>query len=237
MARAKRTDRAEARRRYRAELAGADGVEESVEGESPSGAAPTRTATKQMSTPPGRLGVGAAFRLSIHPINVRADLMALPKLVTHKALLIPVAITLGSTALVLATGLTNFFSSLMYTYFVQTPAIGGAFLGGFLAPRASWLIGAIVGLLSAICYAVIIISGVVPVVDASGQPVVANAAEVFVYAAIVTTIFSGFLAAGAAWYRRFLQLSNPNRGRRAAPAKGGAGGKGRSRSSGAAKTR
>ena len=58
VARAKRTDRAEARRRYRAEMADADGVEEGVEGESPSGAAPTRPATKQMSSPPGRIGIG-----------------------------------------------------------------------------------------------------------------------------------------------------------------------------------
>ncbi len=231
MARAKRTDRAEARRRYRAEMAGADGVEEDVEGESPSGAAPTRTATKPMSSPPGRLGIGAAFRQSIHPINVRADLQALPKLVTDKALYVPVAITVGSTALVLATGATNFASALLYTYFVQSPAIGGVFLAGFLAPRASWLLGVIVGLLSAICYTVIIFSGVL------GAPSQAAMQDVIVAAFVLSPVLGGLFAAGAAWYRRFLQLSNPNRGRRAAAKGGGPGGKGRSRSSGAAKTR
>ena len=78
MARAKRTDRAEARRRYRAEMADAEGAVEGTEGEAPSGAAPARPASKQVSSPPGRLGIGAAFRQSFHPINVRADLMALP---------------------------------------------------------------------------------------------------------------------------------------------------------------
>jgi hypothetical protein len=230
VARAKRTDRAEARRRYRAEMADADGVEEGVEGESPSGAAPPRTATKQMSSPPGRIGIGAAFRQSIHPINVRADLMALPKLATDKALFVPVAITIGSTALVLATGATNFASALLYTYFVQSPAIGGVFLAGFLAPRASWLLGVIVGLLSAVCYTVIIFSGVL------GTPTQAVTQDVIVAAFVLSPVLGGLFAAGAAWYRRFLQLSNPNRGRRAA-AKGGGAGKGRSRSSGAAKTR
>ena len=34
----------------------------------------------------------------------------------------------------------------------RRPAIGGVFLAGFLAPRASWLLGSIVGLVSAVCY-------------------------------------------------------------------------------------
>ena len=167
---------------------------------------------------------------SIHPINVRADLQALPKLVTDKALYVPVAITVGSTALVLATGATNFASALLYTYFVQSPAIGGVFLAGFLAPRASWLLG-IVGLLSAICYTVIIFSGVL------GNPSQAATQDVIVAAFVLSPVLGGLFAAGAAWYRRFLQLSNPNRGRRAAAKGGGPSGKGRSRSSGATKTR
>ncbi len=234
MARAKRTDRAEARRRYRAEMAGADGVDEGVEGETAastaSGAGRSRPATKQMSSPPGRLGIGAAFRQSIHPINVRADLMALPKLATDKALYVPVAITVGSTALVLVAGASNFVAALLYTYFIQSPAIGGVFLAGFLAPRASWLLGVIVGLLSAICYTVVILSGVL------GTPSQAAMQDVIVAAFVLSPVLGGLFAAGAAWYRRFLQLSNPNRGRRA-EAKRGGGGNGRNRSSGTAKTR
>jgi len=231
VARAKRTDRAEARRRYRAEMAEADGIEEGAEGESTSDAAPARPSTRQMSSPPGRLGIGAAFRQSIHPLDVRADLMALPQLVTHKALLIPAAITIGSTVLVLATGGTDFLSAILYTYFVQSPAIGGVFLAGFLAPRASWLLGVIIGLLSAIGYTVIIFSGVL------GSPSQAAMQDVIVAAFVLSPVMGGLFAAGAAWYRRFLQLSNPNRGRRAAAKGGAAGGKGRSRSSGATKTR
>ena len=61
--------------------------------------------------------------------------------------------------------------------------------------------------------------------------------DVIVAAFVLSPVLGGLFAAGAAWYRRFLQLSNPNRGRRAAAKGGGPGGKGRSRSSGAAKTR
>ena len=38
------------------------------------------------------------------------------------------------------------------------PAIGGVFIAGFLAPRASWLLGAIVGFVAAICYSVLVIA-------------------------------------------------------------------------------
>jgi hypothetical protein len=231
VARAKRTDRAEARRRYRAEMAGADGVDEGLEAETATGVAPARPASKQMSSPPGRLGIAGAFRASIHPINVRADVAALPKLATDKALFLPVAITIGSTVLVLATGASNFASALLYTYFVQSPAIGGVFLAGFLAPRASWLLGVIVGLLSALCYTVVIVSGVL------GTPTQAVTQDVVVAAFVLSPILGGLFAAGAAWYRRFLQLSNPNRGRRADAKRGGNAGNGRSRSSGTAKTR
>ncbi len=237
MARAKRTDRAEARRRYRAEMAGTEGFEEEgVDGESTPEGTPSagraRPASKPASNPPGRLGIGAAFRQSIHPIDVRGDLTALPKLVTNKALWLPVLLTLGATILVLTTGTANFVTAMLYTYFVQSPAIGGVFLAGFLAPRASWLLGVIVGLVSAVCYSAIILSGTLGVASAAATQ------EVIVAAFFLSPVMGGLFAAGAAWYRRFLQLSNPNRGRQAAAKRGGGSGSdGRSRSSGAAKTR
>jgi hypothetical protein len=233
VARAKRTDRAEARRRYRAEMAGTEGFDEEgtplSDGQASAPSSGRSAPSKGvMSSPPGRLGIGAAFRQSIHPINIRGDLMALPTLVTHKALLLPAALTVGATILVLATGSTNFVTALLYTYFVQSPAIGGVFLAGFLAPRASWLLGVIVGLISAVCYTAIILSGVL------GSPGDAATRDIIVAAFLLSPVMGGLFAAGAAWYRRFLQLSNPNRGKQA-PAKK-TGNDGRSRS-GAAKTR
>ena len=46
----------------------------------------------------------------------------------------------------------------MFAYFVQTPAIGGVFIAGFLAPRASWLLGVIVGLVAAVCYSFLVLA-------------------------------------------------------------------------------
>jgi hypothetical protein len=235
VARAKRTDRANARRRYRAEMAGTEGFDE--EGApvaagptpAPSKARPAPSKGTTSNPPPGRLGIGEAFRRSIHPLNIRGDLRDLPKLVTNKALWLPAALTIGSTILVFATGADkNFMTALLYTYFVQSPAIGGVFLAGFLAPRASWLLGVLVGLLSAACYTAIILSGTL------GAPT-ESARDVIVAAFLLSPVMGGLFAAGAAWYRRFLQLSSPNRGKQPPPKK--AGNDGRSRSSGAAKTR
>ena len=58
--------------------------------------------------------------------------------------------------LLAVTGGKDVVTQFMFAYFIQTPAIGGVFLAGFLAPRASWLLGVIVGLVSAICYSIII---------------------------------------------------------------------------------
>ena len=186
MARAKRTDRAEARRRYRAEIAGPDDVgEEGADGEG--SATPTPSAGRSRpsggrpSNPPGRIGIAAAFRQSIHPINVRGDLTALPGLITNKALWVPVLLTVASTVLILATGATNFLTALLFTYFVQSPAIGGVFIAGFLAPRASWLLGVIVGLVSAAGYSAIVLSGVVNGV--AGAPTQAQARDVISFLA------------------------------------------------------
>ena len=63
------------------------------------------------------------------------------------------------------TGITqgaDVLSQFAFQYFVVTPAIGGVFIAGFLAPRASWLLGVIVGLVSAICYTILGFAGLLP---------------------------------------------------------------------------
>jgi hypothetical protein len=42
-------------------------------------------------------------------------------------------------------------------------------------------------------------------------PTEAQAREVAISAFILSPVIGGFFAAGAAWYRRFLRLSSPNR--------------------------
>lgn len=237
MARAKRTERAEARRRYRATLAtdplaeDADGEDEpsatgSGQGSRRSNAAP---GTKQGSSgTPERVGFLDAFRLSIRPVHVREDLAALPWITIHtKAIWLPILITIAATIATAATGATDMVTGLLFTYFVVFPAIGGVFIGGFLAPRASWLVGIVVGLVSAACYVALGVSGRLPAPFAEQFTV--NAAGAAVSAFIYSPIMGAFFAAAAAWYRRFLALSSPNRNRRQSQAQKQKPGDGRTR--------
>ncbi len=209
MARAKSTARAAARRRYRAAEDDGSAMDGTDDVPSTPGAARTAAHVGTGSAAPGRIGMRAAFTQAMRPLNVREDLAALPWIATHsKALWLPLLITVGSTIAAIAVGGTNVITTFLFAYFVQTPAIGGVFIAGFLAPRASWLLGVIVGLVAAACYSFIGLSGVIPV-SPTGP-----ATDVVISSFILSPILGGFFAAGAAWYRRFLALSNPNHGRR-----------------------
>jgi hypothetical protein len=97
---------------------------------------------------------------------------------------------------------------------VAPPPAAGAFLVGFTAPRASWLGGLAFGIVAAVCYAAIVLSPAGRLLIGSNPP------EAFVLqAAVMGPIGALLFASAAAWYKRFLNLASPNRGRRAANAK------------------
>ena len=215
MARAKRTQRAEARRRHRAATAPIDEIDDLGTDTPPSGS--ERSAASQAaksSGTPTRMGFADAFRQAIRPMHVREDLAALPWIAVHsKALWVPLLITLVSTIAIIATTGRDTITQFLFAYFIQTPAIGGVFIAGFLAPKASWLLGVIVGLVSAACYSLLVV--VFPAtIYAAAPPTPEQARDVAISAFIFSPIIGGFFAAAAAWYRRFLALSSPNRGRR-----------------------
>lgn len=227
MARAKRTDRAEARRRYRA-AALADPA--------PSGdASVAEDASPPAPAPAGgdrpRAGIRYAFGAAFRPLDVRGDLAALPSLIRTRALIVPLVILVSAAALWAAAErtlppigtddqatsasalvLVAFFG---FQYFVMTPPIGGAFLGGFLARRGSWLIGWIVGLAAAFAIVVLVV-----VAPSSIDRIVGTTSETrgayIVNALLASPVFSALFAAAAAWYKRFLEIANPNRRRAAA---------------------
>ena len=215
MARAKRTARADARRRSRAAQSGAiDDDLESTTGATPTASSrrPAPPPTERASATPTRMGFMEAFRAATRPVNVRADLAALPWIAIHtKALWIPLLITVVSTAAVILTN-GGTISLFLFAYFIQTPAIGGVFIAGFLAPRASWLLGAIVGFVAAICYTILLF-GFPSTISTGPAPTQSQATEVAVSALVLSPIIGGIFAAGAAWYRRFLRLSSPVRNR------------------------
>lgn len=211
MARAKRTDRAAARRRYRAinDPGPLEGAEGGADDHAPARqASATRPVVNEV-----RMGIVAALRASFHPLNVREDLRALPWLVRTKAFWIPLAVTVATTAAFIATGGRELISTMLFSYFVQTPAIGGVFLAGFLAPRASWLLGAIIGFVAAGGY--IVVLGTVAGALTATDPNSVDVQSIGISALLFSPLFGSFFASTAAWYRRFLTLTNPNRARRA----------------------
>ena len=223
MARAKKTARADARRKYRAE----QGLPADLTSDDETSDAPVSTRSSSAAPPPAgaqRLSIGEAFRKSFTPLDVRSDIRALPWIATRtKALWVPAALTIGATVLVFVTqfagtaagssSIVDLIASFGYQYFVQTPAIGGVFIAGFLAPRASWLLGALIGLLSAICYAIIVFT---VFARAGAGPTPEQAREIALSGFVLSPVLGAIFASAAAWYRRFLNLSNPNRGKRQA---------------------
>jgi hypothetical protein len=226
LARAKRTDRAEARRRHRAATAAVEGDSGLQASPAPAaaGPAPARSSsgTTAMSSPSGRLPMGTAFRQAFHPVDIRADLAALPWLAVHtKALWVPILITLAGTAAIAIASTVSVqntivaaVTALIFQYFIQPPAIGGVFIAGFLAPRASWLLGIIVGLVAAAAYTFILYVFPTAIFGATA-PDPNQVRDLAMSGFLLSPVFGALFASGAAWYRRFLQLSNPNRGRRA----------------------
>jgi hypothetical protein len=161
------------------------------------------------------MGLGEAFRRSFTPLDIRGDLRALPWIATRtKALWVPALITVAATVAFYITQGADIITRFAFAYFIQTPAIGGVFLAGFLAPRASWLLGIIIGLLSAACYSFLILTVFSAVAEAAPTPGLAQ--DVILSAFFLSPALGMVFAAAAAWYRRFLGLSNPNRGRRQA---------------------
>ena len=163
-----------------------------------------------------------------------SDLRALPQLIRHRAFWIPVLLTLATLVLFIVVrpegknDLVSIVTVFMFQYFVVTPAIGGVFIAGFMAPRASWLLGILVGLVAAASYSFLVLSGYIGV--APTESTAGLARDVVIAAFLMSPIIGAFFASTAAWYRRFLYLSNPNRGRRSAAASGRP--DGRSRTSG-----
>jgi len=224
VARAKRTDRAEARRRYRASIADPLEAEDIdlEDGGAPSATASTRSdpaRTDQAAVAP-RPSISGAFRSSFRPIDLRGDLRALPMLLRHWSFLVPVILTGASVAAIPLFGV-NSLTSAFYQYFSFTLPLGSAFLAGFFAPRASWLVGLLVALASVgfqfLAFSTGPFAGVFDHA-VNGQPVARATTEALILSQALGfgVPMSGLFAAAAAWYKRFLNRASPSRQRAAA---------------------
>ena len=224
MARAKRTDRAEARRRYRATLSDdldpneldddSEPATEPTADRAPANRSRPRAAAAS-SSPPPRPSVMGAFRAAFRPTDVRGDLAALPSLLRNRAFFIPFAMIIAAAAIIAVTGGTEPISRSLSPYFLAPPPVAPVFLAGFLAPRASWLIGGLLGLISSIAIIAVLST---PLMQQAATGTAAGASvlqlDVVAYSFFVSIVGGAFYASAAAWYKRFLALANPSRNAR-----------------------
>ncbi len=221
MARAKRTVRADARRRHRAQMEGDGEPREAGELGTDAGEATRPPAAPSVSDArrPGRSvpraglaqdlpapagGIRNAFRMAFRPLNLREDLALLPRLLANRAFWLPCLITGAVAAVILATRGTELITSqFLSQYFLGPAPMGALFLAGFLAPRASYLIGGLVGLVSAVLTSIVGTALLEPGTGVEAAAIVGT----LVYAPITGVFF----ASAAAWYRRFLHLASPAR--------------------------
>lgn len=215
MARAKHTTRADARRRYRQTVAQPiDGATEDEQDTSTPSTRPAPTSARSSGpAQPARPGIMSAFRGAYRPARYREDIAALPLLIRGKWFLISLALVLaGFFAWVIVPSTITFF---LFQTLTLPPAMVPIFLVGFTAPRASYLLGLIVGLVDIVLYSVYVVY--------IAAPASSNAIPVgeFLFSGLTVGLPASVLfSAGAAWYRRFLALSNAGRPRSSGSSKG-----------------
>lgn len=210
MARAKRTDRADARRRYRATTNAA--ATEETNGDDVPNAARRPAGAPSAAPAAARPGITTAFRVAYHRPDLRADVAAIPMLLRSPAFLIGLAVLLVCT-IAMTVAPRNTVSALLFQLGVADvrgfPAMTATLIAGFLAPRASYLIGLILGIAATLAYAFFAVA-VLPTIAAEPLPS-GMQASLIIGMALLSPVLGLLSAAAAAWYRRFLSLSGTRR--------------------------
>jgi hypothetical protein len=224
VARAKKTERAEARRRYRA-VTGA-GVDESADGLDlpvPAAALPREYRDRRPPSPAGTAGGPPqrgsfldSLRAAAGPVDFRGDLRAFPSIVLRsKAAIVPALIIVGTAAAMIIPGLaSNQMVALAGNVILQPPPMIIAFLAGMLAPRAAWLMGGLLSLLAGVAYVIVVSVNTDVLVTPLGFTYLVTIEQKLGYAQSVlltAPVFGIAVGAFAGFYRRFLSMSAPQR--------------------------
>ena len=145
--------------------------------------------------------------------NIREDLRALPSVIRSRPILfLPLALLLGGLAIFLALpGLSPDIAGIAGYYiqfFFAPPALFTFFIAGFFAPRASYMIGFIYGLIAAVVWSVAILvvgrSAVIdPAAPASSAPL--DTPAVILNMLVIGVLYGTLAGALAGWYREFLR--------------------------------
>ena len=210
MPRSKNTSRADARRRHKEETRTTDvepnTLSEAVEPE----------------------GAATSMRPRFALPDILADVRALPQVFRKPLVWLPFGLLVGAFALELARqgealpeGQVSDIATLYIQLTLPPTALFVFFIGGFVAPRASYLVGALLGILDALLITILMTMTIKPRMSQPSWSLgedLSPAAELEV--AGITGVASelvplwgiaiavGVLAAGfAAWYRKFLRSS------------------------------
>jgi hypothetical protein len=226
VARAKRTERTDARRRHRAEQAALAG--ETIE-VTESGDARTPQKSASVARPPQgqRPGFTTLMKEAYRSPNIIEDLKSLPMVLINPGFLIAVGgsvaiaiwfvlsynpavseVPVGDTEGLAAVSQSYQIPALLMGMVISPPPAVGAFIIGFMAKRASWLGGLIYGI---VCSVIV----VAVLQQPAGRLFTGDASSdaLLVQTAAWSPVGAALFAAAAAWYKRFLSLSNPNRAR------------------------
>lgn len=213
MARSKRLNRAEARRRYRAAQAatGEEGLDEALD-EAPSASGRGARPGRQPAPAPRRMGFMETFRAASRPLDLRGDLAYLPRLLLNpRAVWLPIALIAVGFAVRLATPDDDQgIPFLVFQLLAYSPPVLPAFVAGFFAPRASYLAGLVVGIVGTLAFATLALSRpelLVPPAEIPESEATAFVISSLLVSGSVTALYS----TAAAWYRRFLAISSAAR--------------------------
>ena len=244
MARAKRTNRTDARRRSRAAQFAADAEAGAPEAEAaPPPARRRGTAPAAPEAPTGsaragssgpRPGIMSSLRAAYRPVQLREDIASLPQLLVQPAVLAAAvaavfvaayfAIAYGPAVSGVATGdaqgLVNVYGSnqlpaMLFSLLLGTPPAPGAFLIGYFVKRSAWLGGLLFGLVAAACFTVLVLTPAGRLLTGDNDK-----APYILEAWVLDALGAMLFAAASAWYRRFLRLATPPR--QLPPPRGGA---------------
>jgi hypothetical protein len=218
VARAKQTNRAEARKRYRqATQPGDPELDEQVETDvepAPNQRANVRPApakgasqAKSAATAPARPGFMTAFRSAYHQAHPREDLRYLPGLLLHWSFLASVVLIIAST--IAYALLPNYTGTAFLLQLVVWPgqALAPQVIAGLFAQRASYMLGFLLGIFQGIAFTILV--GSIVTLNTSVQP--EQLGGFIVQWLLAAPVIGALYAAAAAWYRRFLRESSPRR--------------------------
>ena len=183
MARAKRTDRAEARRKYRAylqaqeeaEAAAAAGEESPAAAPAGSGGRPSSAAARPADPPGVRLGFMASARAATRTPTYLDDIRNIRSLIFRTNAVWPVLLVCALAGFYSATRIASnnyagdpvlpfLFQFLFYPVPLLPPM-----LAGFLAPRSTWLAGAIAAFIATVTLVAVLGVTAVTLTDASNS--------------------------------------------------------------------